>query len=80
MPGPLVDTFGRVVRKLRLSVTDRCNFRCAYCMPMQVSWIPRAEVLSYEEMTRISRIAVTLGVQKIRITGGEPTARKDIPH
>ncbi len=79
MDGPLVDSFGRVVRKLRLSVTDRCNFRCAYCMPMRVSWIPHVEVLSYEELARVARISVRLGVRKIRLTGGEPTARKDIP-
>ena len=74
----LVDTHGRVVTYLRLSITDRCNLRCRYCMPAEgVQVMDRSEVLSYEELLRISRIFVGFGVNKIRITGGEPFVRKD---
>ncbi len=77
---PLVDGFGRVHNNLRLSVTDRCNIRCYYCMPEHaVDFVPRAEILSYEEMERFARIAVGLGVTKLRITGGEPLLRRDLP-
>jgi cyclic pyranopterin phosphate synthase len=76
----LVDTQGRVVRDLRISVTDRCNLRCVYCMPAEgMPWLPREEILSYEEITRFSRIALGLGVTGIRLTGGEPTVRQDLP-
>ncbi len=74
----LVDGFGRVARKLRLSVTDRCNFRCDFCMPLNPIWIPHSEILTYEEMARIVRILASMGVSKIRISGGEPLMRKDI--
>jgi len=76
---PLVDAFGRVVRDLRVSVTDRCNFRCLYCMPAEgLPWTPAEQVLTREEMIRALRVAVDLGVDRIRITGGEPTLRRDL--
>ena len=79
----LVDTRGRLVRDLRISVTDRCNFRCVYCMPKSIfgrdyAFLPRSELLSFEEIERIARAFVAQGVQKIRITGGEPLLRKGI--
>jgi cyclic pyranopterin phosphate synthase len=81
---PLADTRGRSLRDLRISVTDRCNFRCTYCMPRDVfdadyKFLPHAAILSFEEITRVARIFVGLGVQKIRLTGGEPLLRKDLP-
>jgi cyclic pyranopterin phosphate synthase len=83
LPGRL-DRLGRALRDLRISVTDRCNFRCPYCMPKEVfgrdfEFLPRADVLSYEEITRLSAIFVGLGVRKLRITGGEPLVRRNIP-
>ncbi len=76
---PLTDHFGRVIRKLRISITDRCNLRCIYCMPVSPEWRPRSEVLDYEEFTRIARIFVErFGIQKIRLTGGEPLLRKNL--
>ncbi len=76
---PLVDTFGRLHDNLRISVTDRCNVRCLYCMPETgVKFQPREQILSFEEIERFVRIAVTLGVRKLRITGGEPLVRKNI--
>jgi GTP 3',8-cyclase len=76
----LSDGFGRVIRKLRVSVTDRCDLRCTYCMPAAgLNWLPRSAVLSYEEITRVARIAVGLGVVKLRLTGGEPLVRADLP-
>ncbi|MBI3272005.1 MAG: GTP 3',8-cyclase MoaA [Planctomycetes bacterium] len=77
-PG-LVDSYGRIARRLRLSITDRCMFRCVYCMPEQVVWMDRRHVLSFEELVRLSRIAVSLGVERIRVTGGEPLVRRDVP-
>jgi len=74
----LVDTFGRQVTYLRLSVTDRCDFRCVYCMAEDMTFLPRAQVLSLEEIERIARIFVGLGVNKIRLTGGEPLVRRGI--
>ena len=73
----LVDTFGRVHRDLRISVTDRCNFRCTYCMPPDgLDWLPRSEVLTFEEIERVARVLVErFGVHSIRLTGGEPTVR-----
>ena len=80
MTEPLLDTFGRLHDSLRISVTDRCNIRCFYCMPEAgVKFMPRDEILSFEEIERFVRIAVSLGVSKIRITGGEPLVRKDLP-
>lgn len=76
----IIDRFGRHIHNLRISVTDRCNFRCVYCMPPEgVPWFPRETILTYEEMARVARIATTLGVFKFRITGGEPLVRKDLP-
>ncbi len=77
---PLLDTFGRVADDLRISVTDRCNFRCIYCMPAAgLPWLPRDEVLTFEEITRLTRILVEhCGVRTIRLTGGEPLVRKGL--
>lgn len=78
---PLVDSFGRVVDNLRLSVTDRCNFRCVYCMPEEgVSWLPRADILTFEELETVTRTFVSLGVRRVRLTGGEPLVRADLDH
>jgi cyclic pyranopterin phosphate synthase len=75
----MVDSFGRVVRDLRVSVTDKCNFRCLYCMPAEgLPWLGAGEVLDREELIRALRVAVDLGVETIRITGGEPTIRRDL--
>ena len=80
-PVPLVDSFGRVHRDLRISITDRCNFRCTYCMPAEgMPWLPRDELLSYEELTRVARLLVDrYDFDGIRITGGEPTVRAHLP-
>ncbi len=80
MSSPLTDTFGRVHNNLRISVTDRCNLRCTYCMPEEVAFMDRHELLSFEEMTRFVRAVVPLGIDKIRLTGGEPLLRRDLPH
>ncbi|MCL2128506.1 MAG: radical SAM protein, partial [Treponema sp.] len=73
----LVDSFGRTIDYLRLSITDRCNLRCLYCMPPEgVDWMPHDDVLRYEEIFRICRILAALGIGSIRITGGEPLIRK----
>jgi GTP 3',8-cyclase len=79
--GDLVDPFGRVVRDLRVSVTDRCNFRCTYCMPEEgMTWLPRDEVLTFEEIERLAGLMVRrYGVESIRLTGGEPTVRAHLP-
>ena len=74
----LVDGFGRTVRYVRLSVTDRCDFRCVYCMAEEMTFLPRAQVLTLEEMATLSRAFVELGVEKIRLTGGEPLVRRGI--
>jgi cyclic pyranopterin phosphate synthase len=81
MTTPLVDSFGRVHSDLRISVTDRCNFRCTYCMPEDgLEWLPREEVLSFEEIERIARVLVErYGFRSIRLTGGEPTVRAHLP-
>lgn len=74
--GALLDSYGRAHTYLRLSITDRCNFRCTYCMPPEgLDWTPRSHLLTFEEIERLARIFVQLGIKKIRITGGEPTAR-----
>ncbi|MEC8928027.1 MAG: GTP 3',8-cyclase MoaA [Verrucomicrobiota bacterium] len=96
--GRLTDAFGRTLRDLRISITDRCNFRCLYCLPeteeaadfyrregsgnpkpIQHAWKPRTHFLSYEEIERVARIAVEKGITKIRLTGGEPLLRRDVP-
>ncbi len=78
---PLVDPQGRTVRDLRISVTDRCNLRCRYCMPAEgMDWLPRADLLTYEEIERVARVCVErFGFEGIRITGGEPTVRAHLP-
>src|SRR2546425_1506895 len=99
--GVLVDSYRRVLRDLRVSVTDRCNFRCLYCLPeteaahnfyrgrwanlpasppVARQWQPRAHILTFEEIERVVRIAVDLGIQKVRLTGGEPLLRQELPH
>ena len=80
----ITDKFGRPMRDLRISVTDRCNFRCPYCMPAEIfgesyQFLPKEEILSFEEIARLARIFVDLGVNKLRITGGEPLLRTDLP-
>src|SRR5246127_635471 len=95
----LVDSYGRVLRDLRVSITDRCNFRCLYCLPeteaaqnfyrgrwanlpnpapIARQWQPKANILSFEEIERVVRLAVRLGIQKIRLTGGEPLLRQNV--
>src|SRR3974390_2950352 len=77
---PLIDSFGRVHDNLRISVTDRCNIRCFYCMPeTEVRFVDRREILDFEEIERFARIAATLGIRKLRVTGGEPLVRRDLP-
>src|ERR671930_515019 len=81
--GELVDTGGRTMHDLRISVTDRCNFRCVYCMPREVfdsqyRFLPHSAILSFEEIARLAGIFVALGVRKIRLTGGEPLVRRDL--
>jgi len=80
---PINDKFGRPLRDLRISVTDRCNFRCAYCMPKEIfgrdyEFLPRADLLTFEEITRVARVLADQGIRKIRLTGGEPLLRRDI--
>src|SRR5262249_4203327 len=78
LPPPLIDTQGRVVRDLRISVPDRCNLRCVYCMPAEgMPWLPKEQLLTYEEIARFARLCLDLGVTCIRLTGGEPTVRAD---
>ncbi len=74
----LIDSFGRVHDNLRISVTDRCNLRCVYCMPEDVTFLDRGELLSFEEIAKFVRVAAPLGVTKLRLTGGEPLMRKDL--
>jgi GTP 3',8-cyclase len=76
----LRDSYNRALKDVRISVTDRCNFRCSYCMPLdEYEWIEKKEILTYEEIVRLARIFVDLGVEKIRLTGGEPLVRQDLP-
>src|ERR671911_1279550 len=78
--GPLSDAHGRAITDLRVSVTDRCNFRCQYCMPAEgLPWMERAEILSFEEVERLVRVFVSLGVNAVRLTGGEPLIRRGFP-
>ncbi|MDQ6782713.1 MAG: GTP 3',8-cyclase MoaA [Actinomycetota bacterium] len=81
MASALVDPHGRTVRDLRISITDRCNFRCTYCMPNEgMTWLPRNELLTYEELTRVAKVCVErFGFESVRITGGEPTVRAHLP-
>lgn len=76
----LIDSFGRVHNNLRISVTDRCNIRCFYCMPADnVEFMPKAELLSFEEIERVVKIGTTVGIDRVRLTGGEPLVRRDLP-
>jgi len=76
----LVDSYGRRIKSMRISITDKCNFRCTYCMPAEgLPWLKKAEILSYEELERIARVAVSIGIEQIRLTGGEPLVRRDVP-
>src|SRR5260370_36582371 len=80
---PLADTLARPLRDLRISVTDRCQFRCTYCMPREVFgrdfvFLPREQLLTFEELTRLARVFAGLGVRKLRLTGGEPLLRRDL--
>ena len=77
---PLTDSFGRCIESLRISVTDRCDLRCIYCIPEDIEWLPRAQLLTLDEIARLARLAVSVGVKKIRLTGGEPLMRRDLPH
>ncbi len=78
-PAPLKDQFGRSIEYLRISVTDRCNFRCVYCMPLEgLDWLPKNDILSFEEITEVVRQLAPLGLKRIRLTGGEPTIRPDL--
>src|SRR5437588_11521876 len=79
MAETLLDTFGRVHNNLRISVTDRCNLRCSYCMSEDVVFMDRGDLLTFEEIARFVRVAAPLGVDKIRLTGGEPLMRRDLP-
>jgi cyclic pyranopterin phosphate synthase len=78
MESHLIDLYGRVARKLRLSVTDKCNFRCNFCMPESPEWIPNESVLSFDEITRLVKIFSNFGVDRVRLSGGEPLVRRDI--
>jgi cyclic pyranopterin phosphate synthase len=79
MAGQLIDTFGRVHNNLRVSVTDRCNLRCTYCMPEDVVFMDRSELLTFEEIAHFVRVAAPLGIDKVRLTGGEPLMRRGLP-
>src|SRR5438067_3354158 len=77
---PLRDSWGREIKSLRVSVTDKCNFRCRYCMPAEgLEWLGRDEVLSFEEIERLVRVLAAMGVDEVRLTGGEPLVRRDLP-
>src|SRR5574343_1159029 len=75
--GTLIDKYGRRITYVRLSITDRCDFRCTYCMAEEMTFLPRDAVMSLEECLRVARVFAELGVNKLRITGGEPLVRKD---
>ncbi|MCH2585628.1 MAG: radical SAM protein, partial [Planctomycetes bacterium] len=76
----LIDQLGRKIDNLRISVTDRCNFRCLYCMPEEgMEWLPKEGVLSFEELERVVRVLAPMGIRKLRLTGGEPLLRRDLP-
>ena len=77
---PLRDSWGREIKSVRVSVTDKCNFRCTYCMPAEgLQWLGRDEILSFEEIARLVRLLARLGVDEVRLTGGEPLVRRDLP-
>ena len=77
-PGKLIDKFGRQIDYIRLSVTDRCDFRCVYCMTEDMQFLPRKQILSLEELFQVARVFTELGVKKIRLTGGEPMVRNNV--
>src|SRR5260370_10149258 len=79
MTTPLIDTFGRIHNNLRISVTDRCNLRCTYCMPEEVVFLDRSALLTFEEKAHFVQVAAPLGIDKVRLTGGEPLMRKELP-
>src|SRR5689334_15684929 len=77
---PLVDSWGREIKSLRVSVTDKCNFRCRYCMPAEgLEWLQREQLLSFEEIARLVRVLAAMGVEEVRLTGGEPLVRRELP-
>src|SRR5437764_12657533 len=77
---PLRDSWGREIKSVRVSVTDKCNFRCTYCMPAEgLEWLGREQILSFEEIARLVGILARLGVDEVRLTGGEPLVRRDLP-
>src|SRR2546423_14073389 len=77
---PLVDAWGREIKSVRISVTDKCNFRCTYCMPAEgLQWLGRDEILTFEEIARLVGVLARLGVDEVRLTGGEPPVRPDLP-
>src|ERR1700736_2926210 len=76
---PLIDSYGRVHNNLRISVTDRCNLRCTYCMPEEVVFLDRHELLTFEEIAHFVHVVAPLGIDKVRLTGGEPLMRRDLP-
>jgi cyclic pyranopterin phosphate synthase len=77
---PLRDSWGREIKSLRVSVTDKCNFRCRYCMPAEgLEWLERDELLTFEEIARLVRVLARMGVDEVRLTGGEPLVRRDLP-
>lgn len=79
LPILLKDSYGRAIRDLRISITDRCNFRCFYCMPKEaMEWQPKSEILTYEEIVYLTEIFISLGITKLRVTGGEPMVRRDV--
>ena len=79
LPLRLKDSYGRAIRDLRISITDRCNFRCFYCMPTEaMEWKPKPEILTYEEIIQLAELFVSLGINKLRVTGGEPMVRRDV--
>src|SRR3990172_11258266 len=80
MATELIDSYGRKIDNLRISVTDRCNFRCRYCMPVEgMTWLAHDEILTYEEIVKITKVLLSMGIRKIRLTGGEPLIRKELP-
>ena len=79
-PAPLIDPFQRAISYLRISVTDRCDLRCAYCMSEHMQFLPKRDLLTLEELDRLCGVFIARGVRKLRITGGEPLVRRDIMH
>ena len=76
--GSLIDSYGRIAKKLRIQVTDRCNYSCDFCMPPRPAWLDRAEILTFEEIARTTRLLAGMGVEKVRLSGGEPLVRQDV--